>query len=355
MKHDRRRLWTAVAVGAAVCLAVGAGIGALYHRRSRNDPVALCGTFSLSNTELGYYYWSEYFYFADIYGNYLDGMVDLSQPLDQQIYSGDQTWQDYLLEESLAVMRDTMSMVFRAEEEGFTLPADYAASYETVCANFETAASSGGYDTVDAYLQASYGEAANWESFSRYLYNAHLAAAYSDALLASIDPTKDEVAAYFARYAGEYYENYGVTQDDGPMPEAVVLCFDSTAEAQAVYDELLENGGGEEVLMNLGAIYCGESGYVSAAVPGQFSRETEAWLCDSVRQAGDCAVVSEEDGSAAVAFYAGSSGQYYWQTLAREDLCNETYQNQYREICGSYAFLVNYDQIEIVAPEGLYD
>ena len=354
LERNQKHPMAAVAVVLAVCLMAAGLLGLLSACRNRNEPVAVCGEFSLSNTELGYYYWSEYFYLAGAYGDYLDGMVDLSQPLDQQAYSEDQTWQDYLLEEALDVMRDTMSMVFRAEETGFTLPEDYQASYETVLSNFEAAAEQGGYDTVDGYLQASYGEDANWESFSRYLYNAHLAAAYSDFLYAAIDPTEQEVAAYFSRYAGEYYENYGVTQDDGPMAEAVVLSFETEQEARQVYDEYLENGGGEEVLINLGNIYCGENGYVSAAMPGQFSEETEAWLCGEDRQAGDCAVIPE-DGGASVAFYVGSSGQFYWQILAREDLCRETYQNEYRAICGSYTFLVNYDQIHIIPPEGLYE
>lgn len=353
MERNQKHPLAAVAVVLTVCLAAFGIFGLLSACRSRNNPVVVCGDFSLSNTEFGYYYWSEYFYLSGAYGDYLDGMVDLSLPLDQQAYSEDQSWQDYLTEEALNVVRDTMSMVFRAEETGFSLPEEYQQSYETVCANFEAAAES--YDSVDAYLQASYGKEAGWESFSRYLYNAHLAAAYSDALYEAVDPTDEEVSAYFARYAGEYQEAYGVTRDDGPVPEAVVLFFDTEQEAQAVYEEFLENGGTEDVLSTLGSIYCGDDRCTGLVYPGQTGEETERWLYDASRRAGDCAVIPEADGSASVAFYSGGSGQYYWQILAREDLCRESYQNEYRAICSSYTFLVNYDQIEIVPPEGLYE
>lgn len=354
LEANKKHPLAAVAVVLAICLAALAVFGVLSACRSGSAPVVTCGDFSLTNTELGYYYWSEYFYFAEAYGDYLSGVVDLSLPLDQQDYSEDQTWQDYMLEESLGVMQDTMSMVFRAEETGFTLPEDYAQGYETVLSNFESAAASGGYDTVDAYLKASYGEEATLESFSEYLYNAHLAAAYSDFLLAGIEPTEQETADYFDLHAGEYLELYGVTRNDGPMPEAVVLSFESEAEAQPVQEEFLENGGTEEVLITLGNIYTGGSGYLAAVTPGQLAEETEAWLYDEGRQPGDSALISESGGTASIVLYVGSSEQYYWQTLAEEDLVHETYQNEYLSILDSYTFLVNYDLIEITPPEGLY-
>lgn len=354
LEANKKRPLAAVAVVLAVCAAALLLFGVLSACRSRSGPVVTCGEFQLSNTELGYYYWSEYFYFAGAYGEYLDGVVDLTQPLDQQAYSDSQTWQDLILEEALGVVRDTMSMVFRAQETGFTLPEDYAQTYEAVLDGFAEAAEAGGYDTVDAYLQASYGAEASLESFSEYLYNAHLAAAYSDALLASISPTEQETAAYFDLHAAEYQALYGVSREDGPIPAAVVLSFGSLEEAQAVYDEFLENGGTETALRNLGTLYCGGSGYLEAVTPDAADPAALAWLYDASRQAGDCAVVAETDGTASVVFYAAASGQYYWRAAAETDLVNETYQNEYLSILDSYTFLVNYDLIEITPPEGLY-
>lgn len=201
-----KRFWiAAAAVVLALVLAIS---GIAVFSAGRSKPVLTCGDYTLDNTELAYYYWSEFFYFSEAYGEYLADTVDFSQPLSGQTYDGEQTWEDYLLEETLITVRDTMAMVFRAEEEGFPLPTDYDGTYQQVLVNFAAAAQEGGYRNLEAYLKASYGSGATQESFEDYLYNAHLAAAYSDHLLDQSLPTDDEARAYFETRQAEYVELY---------------------------------------------------------------------------------------------------------------------------------------------------
>ena len=95
--NSTKSLRAAAAVFAAVLLVL-AGLG-IYaaSKNGMDDAVVVSGDFSLDNTQLAYFYWSEYFYFSGAYGDYLDGLVDFTQPLSQQSYSEDQSWEDYLL------------------------------------------------------------------------------------------------------------------------------------------------------------------------------------------------------------------------------------------------------------------
>lgn len=347
------RLASAVLIAALLVLA-GLGIYAAS-RQGMEDDVMVCGDFRLSNTQLAYYYWSEYFYFAGAYGEYLDGVVDLTVPLDQQAYSDEQTWQDYLLDEALSTVRETMAMVFRAQEEGFTLSAQGEADLAEVLESFRTAAEENGYADLEAYLAASYGPGATEESFTDYLRCAHLAAEYADSLFEAIAPTEAEIREYYEAHAGEYLENYGVTREDGPMPHGVYLPFDSWGEAQAVYDDFLEGGATHDLLNNLGAANLGQTGELEEVTPDSVGEAAEAWFYDESRQSGDHAVVTGEDGSAAICYFVSAGQRTYWQRLAEDDLRHETYQNQYLTIVNAYTFYVNYDKIRITAPEGLYE
>lgn len=189
-------------------------VGVLLLNPGASEPVLTCGDYELDNTSLAYYYWSEYFYFSEAYGEFLTGTVDFTKPLKDQPYDETRSWEDFLLEETLNTVRDTMMMVFEAEEQGFTLPAEYDGTMQQVLVNFAGAATESGYADLDAYLHDSYGKSANRESFETYLYQTHLAAAYADQLLEEAVPTDEEARAYFAERVAEYTELYDIDPDD---------------------------------------------------------------------------------------------------------------------------------------------
>lgn len=202
--------------------------GALSFLLLRPKPVLVCDRASLSQTEFSYYYWSEFFYFQEAYGEYLAGTVDLTAPLDQQAYSPEQTWQDYLVEESLSVAADTLAMAFAAEDSGFVLPADYEETLESTWNSFLVRSNG----DLEGYLQASYGKKADSASFRLYLYRSHLAAAYADTLYDRLDPTDAEIAAYYADHAGEYLDDYGLTKEDDWAPQAREDLIQELAQSQ---------------------------------------------------------------------------------------------------------------------------
>lgn len=207
-----KRSWLAAAGIGLLLVLVAAAI--ILASQGAGDAVLICGDRTLDNTELAYYYWSEFFYFSEAYGAYLDGTVDFSRPLEEQPYDETRSWQQYLLEETLTTVRDNLAMVQQAGEEGFALPEEYDTTYQQLLVSFASAAVSGGYASTEAYLQASYGRGAAEESFAAYLYDVHLAAAYADAILEQCLPTEDECREYFAGHQAEYETNYDAIADD---------------------------------------------------------------------------------------------------------------------------------------------
>lgn len=215
----------ALAIVLLVCSVAALLLGAAArHRRetAMQQVVVRCEGAELTNRDLGYYYWSEYFYFVNAVGENLAGF-DASVPPDAQMYDDTRTWQDYFLERTLITVRDTVSMALAARAADFALPEDYQSAYERVLAQFDEAAEEQGYSDTDAYLRASFGPAATRESFAQYLYDTHLAAAYADALYDGAAPTDTEIEDYRLLHEADYA---GLEQDEALLQ----ACEDLRAE-----------------------------------------------------------------------------------------------------------------------------
>jgi len=366
-RRPRGKVLAAIILAAVLLAGSVAGLllDLANRRGSRNEMsrvVLTCGDRRMTNTELAYYYWSEYFYFTNVYSDYLGDMLDTSKPLDEQMYDSDTTWQDYLLSQSLVTVKDTLSMVFEAEKAGFTLPQTYETSYEKVLSDFSDYAVRLGFTKddgsadVDAYLQDSYGEGAALESFQSYLHDSYLASAYADSLYAAVDPTDDEVEAYYDAHAGDYE---GVSKTDRPMPDVVLLEFssydDNRATANTVYANWQDKKGGADELSALSETYCGGDGKLEAVYPGQLETALDDWLFAADRKAGDSAAIEGADGKAYIILLTQYTDQYRWRQLARSDLITETYNNEYLKLEANYTFLIDYDKIVIKQPAGLYN
>lgn len=80
--NSTKSLRAAAAVFAAVLLVL-AGLGIYAASRSgMDDAVVVSGDFSLDNTQLAYFYWSEYFYFSGGTGKMPDRIVGRSEAAD---------------------------------------------------------------------------------------------------------------------------------------------------------------------------------------------------------------------------------------------------------------------------------
>lgn len=335
------------------------------------ETVVVCDDFSMTNTQLSYYFWNEYYYMIEGAGDALPASLDPSKPLSEQIYDGETTWEDCILEQTLLTVRNTMSMVFEAEKAGFTLPETYEASLESVLeSQREGAEEAGCVDEtgtvdVDAYLEASYGPGADQDSFRAYLEDSYLAAAYSDYLLTEPEFTEQEISDYYDLYADDYAAS-GVAKDDTALRSVRVILIkpsentdEAWSEAEASAQTLLSTwqaeSGSEADFAALAQAHsagktAADGGLLSELAPSDLSGDLAVWAFEEGRLAGDTAVVRSDEGWN-VAYYVGEGTGTVWQKTAEADLRLETYQNTFRTISQSYDFRINYDAVAIAVPQ----
>lgn len=372
------------AAAAAVVLALAGLLAVVLWQSSKDKPpteeemnqvVVTCGAFTLTNTELNYYYWSEYFYLLGTGGDALSGTLDTSVPLDQQMYDETRTWQDYVLDRTLDTVEATMSMAFAAEEAGFEMPDDYAQTLQRVLDGFAEKAETAGYldasgegDTL-AYLAASYGPGVTMDSFERYLRYSHLAAAYSDELYGSPVFTEEEISDYYDLYGGEYTDE-GVTKDSEKLRTLRVVLVAPSADndaawaeaktsAETLYATWQAESGTEDDFSAMAAAHSadvhtsGQGGLLSEVRREDLTGELADWAFDQARESGDTAVVRSDEGWV-VAYFVEESDQAYWQQVAEADLRQQTYKDAERAIRDRYDFQENLDAVHIATPQGLY-
>ena len=372
----KRLLWggiLAAAVLAAIVLAV------LLQRDGEPLPTAdemnrvvITGDgFSLTNTELNYYFWNEYFYLADNAGASLDGSLDTGEPLSQQMYDETQTWEDHILQLALETIQSTKAMVMEAEQAGFTLPEESAASMETVLERFSDSAvqkgcvKEDGTPDLDAYLAGSYGPGASMESFRAYLEDSYLAAAYLDALRLEPEFTEEEISDYYDLFAADYAAE-GVEKDDTRLRNIREIVFTAASgdsagqdEARSAAETLLatwqaESGGEADFAalaeMHSGAASAGEGGLLSDLAPGDLEDASASWVFDEARQPGDVTVLETGDGWTLL-YYVGESERTVWQKAAEANLRQEACQDAYRAACDRWAIAVDDAAICIAAPQ----
>ena len=181
----------------------------------------------ITNQQLSYYFWGEYFYYVNNYGF----SFDASQPLDQQTYqeatdseTGETTvttWEDYFLENAQNSIIQTVALKQEAESKDFTMPEDYQSEYDSVVENMASNAASAGFTDEDgngdvlAYIQDSYGDNATVESFEQYLYDSYYVSAYSDSIYTGFSFDDDQIEEYYDDHAEEL-QSYGIEKSDLP-------------------------------------------------------------------------------------------------------------------------------------------
>ena len=312
----------------------------------------------LTNEQLSYYYWGEYYYFIQSNGF----VFDASLPLDEQTYSGDQTWQDYFLDCASTSIVQVLSLKAEAEKAGFEMPEEYQTEYDNTIASMGDYALQAGFTDQDgngdtlAYVQDSYGPAATMESFSEYLYDSYYITAYSDQLYADFSYTDEDIETYYDENS-EMFTSYGIEKSDKPninvrhiliAPEADEegnisdeAKEDAKAEAERILEEWKSGDATEDSFGELANEYSTDGGsntngglYEDVA-PGQMVTEFNDWCFDDARQVGDTGIVETTHGYH-IMYYVGATENFYWKTTVESELRYRDYNNAIAEITGRY-------------------
>lgn len=149
--------------------------------RQKSTVAATVGDHKINNVELNYYYMDAVNNFNQNYGSYafIYGL-DTTVALDKQVTNEEtgSTWADDFTQSAVSTAQATYAMVDAANAAGFTLSDEQLAEVESIGSTLELYAQLSGYDNVDSYIRAMYGNGSSKESYLEYYKNNTLAQAF---------------------------------------------------------------------------------------------------------------------------------------------------------------------------------
>lgn len=284
--------------------------------KAMDTVVATVGDLELTNNTLQIYYRQAIEDFYNAYGSYMDASVlDFTKPLDEQYYdqANGITWQQYFLDGSLSTWSRYAALYMQAKEAGFTLNEDTQTMLDTVSTQLEAMAAQGGYESVEAMLQADISAGSDFDGYMEYLNVNVYAAQYLDSVYTSILPTDQEIADYYAQNT-ESLNQQGIVQDGSITVDArhILICPADTeseesweecrVKAQEILDKWQAEDGTEEGFAKFAAEYTEDPGSMSTGGlysgirVGQMVAPFEDWCFDASRQYGDTGLVKTDYG-----------------------------------------------------------
>lgn len=115
---------------------------------------ASCGDKNLTNRDLAFYYWQQYYTFVNNYGSYLSYIMDTSKGLDEQAYSEGQTWQQAFLDSAVTMFHSMTAINLEADKAGFELGEEDQAQLDAIPESLDATAGYYGMEDGLAYFAA---------------------------------------------------------------------------------------------------------------------------------------------------------------------------------------------------------
>lgn len=223
------------------------------------------------------------------YGELAAYFLNPQTPLDEQDYTDEQTWADYIEEYTQNSVIELTALYNAGKEAGFELEQEVIDGIDAEWEDMKAIAAGSGYSAND-YAELNYGRGVNEKVFkdmyTRYLY----AMSYAEYVVENEEVSSDDIDAYYAEHADDFdsisYKSYFVsgTAEEGEDADAAMEA--AKAEAEEVKE------GSKEVTFT-------ESNYVAKSrVPETYSE----WLLDEARTAGDIEVFESETGYYVIEF-----------------------------------------------------
>ena len=330
--------------------------------------VAQFGNHTLTAAGFSYFYWASYTSFLNYHGSDAQNYLDLYTPLDQQMYSEDTTWQDYFINDALMAFRQYCVLNDQARAAGFELSETAQNALANADEELQQTAEAMGFETIEEYLKANYGDGATKENYLEYIHDHFVVQEYTAQLQSSFDFTDEEIEKYYDEHA-EDYEAAGVYKTDVKMAQLrylMILPEDQSDESydaiDAVFYEMLDDwetweDKSEEGFMSFGEKWS-EKGfaqdYLDAVAPGKiYFSYFDDWVFDEPRSPGDTRTWVMESGDY-LFYYVGQLDDVYWRSQTRFDMCRDTFTTFLLEQISLYNESIHEENIIISAAEDLY-
>ena len=327
----------------------------------------------VSNAALSYYYWGEIYYYIQSSGI----PFDASQPLSEQDYDDTQSWQDYFVKSACDSMIQIEALKAMAEADGFTMPEDYQTEYDNTISSMEDYAVQTGFTKSDgsgdvlAYIRDSYGSGATEEDFRQYLYDSYYVTAYSDTIYEGLTFTDQEIEDYYDENS-DMFSAYGLEKTDTPNVNVRHILIapekeegeteasdeawdDAKEEAEDILKEWKSGEATEESFGELAKEHSADNadagGLYENVYPGQMVEAFNDWCFDASRKPGDTDIVKTDFGYHII-YYVSATDEYYWKTMAENELHYTRYQEALTSITEQYTATPT-DKLQLPTPDAL--
>lgn len=337
--------------------------------KSRDTVVATCGDAQLTVGQLQTYYWMEVRSFLNAYGAYAAYFgMDTAQSLDKQpcgVAEG-VTWQQYFLESSLNAWQNYQAMAFEAAENQAEMNPEFQEIIESLDADLEQAAQSGGFDSVEDMLAKTMGPGATAAEYKNYMQVYYAGFSYYDVWAKENAPTAQEIEDFFAEREDEYADN-GITKETATidvrhiliMPEETTddqgntsVSDEARSAAQTKAEDILKQWKAgdlsEESFAALATEYTEDPGSQSTGglyegvTEGQMVPAFNDWCFDASRKPGDYGIVQTDYGFHVMYFVARN---LMWESYAKSDLTNERTEDFVLGVSAKHPITVDYSKL----------
>ena len=344
---------------------------------ARDTVVATAGDHELTLSQLQVFYWMEVRNFLTQYGSYAAYFgLDYTQSLDTQVCpltEETRTWHQYFLEAALYTWSNYCSMDAEADLNGFEITEAQRLALEMAAEDLEEAAQANGHESAAAMIHSSLGAAAELEDYVYFMEQYYKANGYYNHLADSIQPSEEEMEAFFEEHA-EGYAASGITKDAKSVNVRHILIYPEGADgsnifteefseeawaageaaANALLEEFLAGEATEEAFAALANEHSQDpgsntnGGLYEGVTEGEMVAAFNDWCFDPARQVGDTGVVKTEYGYH-VMYFSGS--QTLWQQYVESDYVTEKTNAMADEIAAANPLTVRYGDILLARTE----
>ena len=336
--------------------------------------VATIGEHTLTNGQLQAFYWMQVQSFlSSDYGSYMMyyGALDYTQPLDMQVcaMTGSGSWQQFFLKEALSTWQNYCALADGAAQAELKLSDEEQAYLDNIVQNLEENAAYYGLESVEELLKYNVGPGVSVEDYGYFQNLLMTGNKYYDAEVAKVNPTLDELEAFFAEHEAQYAES-GITKDGkyvdvrhvlfvpqgGTADETGATTYSEAewaaceAEAQNVMNAWSMGECDEESFAAMANAYSQDpgsntnGGLYENVQQGQMVETFDAWCFDAKRQPGHYGIVKTNYGYHLM-YFVGSTP--IWEYYSRQDLVAEKTNGLMEELTGAYPMEVDYSAITL--------
>jgi hypothetical protein len=287
-----------------------------------------------SAAEFDYFYITTYLEYRNLIEQQMPELAQFILPsrdisLAQQINPATgESWEDFFMERTIAIMSEVVQRYNLAMAEGFVLPEDIRMDMESELEWLRLNAQFGGFDSLDSLLRQQFGPAINESIYIRIVEMASIASAFEQSIIPDFEFTVSELEDFYFenRDAFDVFTMRLITINADADPEAedqeaaraealeaAVARADEMASAIETEDDFIAQARAYDPNLFL------EPESTLQSHQGElFPTILAEWLTDPSREYGDVAVISNDINIVYVTYFIERNDNEYLLTSFRQ-------------------------------------